>query len=325
MNVIVTGVAGYIGSHIALELLNSGYQVVRIVDLSTGSQKFIDPRIDFHKVNIADLSSLRKSVLSYKDQGEISVIHAAGIKFAGESVFRPIEFYRTNFSGTINILEIMSEIGAQNLVFSSSCSVYGEITDGINVDEDSILKPISPYGKSKYFAEIAINDFVSTGKIKAVSLRYFNVAGHGESLGYDKSMFNLFPNIYRALQQNLPFYVYGNTYHTKDGSCIRDYVDVSILAKAHVTALSRLRDNQNLLPAYNLGSGIGLSVLDIIKAVQETIYPDFRAIIQPPRKGDPASILANISKAVSDLDWKHNASISQILWDGWKAWERYEK
>jgi UDP-glucose 4-epimerase len=322
MIAIVTGVAGYIGSHIALELLNSGYQVVGIDDLSTGSQNFIDPRIDFHKVNIADLSSLRKSVLSYKDKGEISVIHAAGIKFAGESVFRPIEFYRTNFSGTINILEIMSEIGAQNLVFSSSCSVYGEITDGLNVDEDSILKPISPYGKSKYFAEIAINDFVSTGKIKAVSLRYFNVAGNGKSLGYDKSMFNLFPNIYRALQQNLSFNVYGNTYDTKDGSCIRDYVDVSILAKAHVATLERLRDNQNLLPAYNLGSGIGLSVLDIIKAVQETIYPDFRAIIQPARKGDPASILANISNAESDLNWKHDVSIAQILCDGWKAWER---
>jgi UDP-glucose 4-epimerase len=325
MIAIVTGVAGYIGSHIALELLNSGYRVVGIDDLSTGSQKFIDPRIDFHKVNIADLSSLRKSVLSYKNKGEISVIHAAGIKFAGESVFRPIEFYRTNFSGTINILEIMSEIGAQNLVFSSSCSVYGEITDGLNVDEDSILKPISPYGKSKYFAEIAINDFVSTGKIKAVSLRYFNVAGNGKSLGYDKSMFNLFPNIYRALQQNLPFNVYGNTYDTKDGSCIRDYVDVSILAKAHVATLERLRDNQNLLPAYNLGSGIGLSVLDVIKAVQETIYPDFRAIIQPARKGDPASILANVSNAESDLNWKHDASIAQILCDGWKAWERNEK
>ena len=321
MIVIVTGVAGYIGSHIALELLDSGYEVVGIDDLSTGLQKFVDERIDFHQVDVSDLASLRKIVSKYKDKDEISVIHAAGIKFAGESIFQPIEFYRTNFSGTNNILEIMSEIGAKNLVFSSSCSVYGEIPSGLSVDEKYPLKPVSPYGRSKLFAEIAINDYVATGKIKAVSLRYFNVAGNGKSMGYDKSSFNLFPNIYRALQGNLLLNVYGNTHATKDGSCIRDYVDVSCLAKAHVIALEKLRDNNNLLPAYNLGSGVGLSVLEIVKAAQETISPDFRAVIQSARKGDPASILANISNAESDLDWKHDVSIDQMLLDGWNAWK----
>jgi UDP-glucose 4-epimerase len=325
MIALVTGVAGYIGSHVAFELLESGYQVVGIDDLSTGSQNFIDPRIDFHNEDIADLSKLRKALSGYKDKGEISVIHAAGIKFAGESVSRPVEFYRTNFSGTNNILEIMPEIGAKNLVFSSSCSVYGEVNDGFRVNENAILKPVSPYGRSKYFAEIAINDFVRTGKIKAVSLRYFNVAGNGKSRGYDKSKFNLFPNIYRALQQKSSFNVYGNHYATKDGSCIRDYVDVSILAEAHVTALERLKENKNLLPAYNLGSGVGLSVLDIVKAVQENIYSDFRVIIKPARHGDPASILADISNAESDLNWKHDVSISKMLSEGWKIWLDIEK
>jgi UDP-glucose 4-epimerase len=321
MTVIVTGAAGYIGSHIVSALLELGEKVVGIDDLSTGRAEFLNPQMDFRKADISNFDELYPSLISEKGTQNLSVIHAAGIKFAGESVHRPLDFYNTNFSGTLNVLKVMEGIGAENLVFSSSCSVYGNIQDGVGVRENSPLIPVSPYGRSKYFAELAINDFASTGRIKAVSLRYFNVAGNGKSQGFDISPYNLFPNIYRAIENKTPIQIFGNSFKTTDGSCVRDYVDVSLLAQAHITTLNHLREDHKLEPAYNLGSGYGASVLEIVDGAKKYIDANLEHLVTGARTGDPGSILADVSSAIKDLGWNHTTPIHQMLVNGWKAWK----
>jgi UDP-glucose 4-epimerase len=323
MSVIVTGAAGYIGSHIATALLEMGEEVVGLDDLSTGRLDFVDPRIDFRQVDITQFDELYSHLLHLKGSNNLAVIHAAGIKFAGESVKKPLEFYNTNFTGTLNILKVMDLIEARDLVFSSSCSVYGNIADGVGVTENQTPAPISPYGRSKYFSELAIQDMAATGKIKAVSLRYFNVAGNGETHSYDLSPFNLFPNLFRAIQNNEPIQIFGNVFQTRDGSCVRDYVDVTDLAKAHTTALNLLRKNQPLKLAYNLGSGEGATVLEIVESARRHIASNLESKIVMARAGDPGSILADISSAKNDLGWMHNKTIDDMLISGWNAWQKY--
>ena len=322
MTVIVTGAAGYIGSHIVSSLIELGEEVIGIDDLSTGRAEFLHPKLDFRKTNICRFDELLANLNDLKLSDEISVIHAAGVKFAGESVQKPLDFYDVNFTGTLNVLRVMEKIGARHLVFSSSCSVYGDVSDGVGVAENSSLMPVSPYGRSKYFAELAINDFVSTGKINAVSLRYFNVAGNGTSNGYDISPYNLFPNIYRAIESKKPIVIFGDSFATIDGTCIRDYVDVVLLAQAHINTLNSLRKKHDLASAYNLGSGQGASVLEIVKSATRVIDPDLTYLIAESRNGDPGSILADVSRAIKDLGWNHTTSIDEMLLGGWKAWSK---
>ena len=321
--IVVTGAAGYIGSHVCKELLDIGHSVIAIDNLSTGKHQFLDQRALFYKGNIQNRDFLI-STLSKFERGSIKgVIHLAGLKFASESVKNPLSYYETNSSGTQMILSVMQDFDIQNVVFSSSCSVYGDVFAQKPVSESENLKPISPYGKSKLFAESFIQDAVNSLGFRAISLRYFNVAGGTPGVSCDLSRFNIFPNLFRAATDELQFDVYGNQYETQDGTCVRDYVDVRLLANAHIFCLESLLTGRYLDLVYNLGSGVGNSVYEIIRVVSEVTGIEIKAKLKAPRLGDPSQILADVTKAKRDLAWNHSISLEEIVESGWNSWKYF--
>ena len=323
MQVIITGVAGYIGAHVANIFLESGYEVVGIDNLSTGFEKFIDSRIQFIKGDIQNEKITKSAFSLLKDKASSGVIHCAGLKFAGESINKPLDFYESNTMSNLQILKSMKEFEVRNLVFSSSCSIYGDIKSNFEVSEVSTLNPISPYGRSKKFAEEIISDFAAASTIKAVALRYFNVAGNGNIIAHDASPFNLFPNLYRAIQNKTDFNIYGNDYSTPDGTCVRDYVDVNLISKAHFDVYSLLNKKPaNSFEAYNLGSGIGTSVGEIIEKAKKYLVNDLKITYSKRREGDPSHILASIDKAKIGFGWTHESTCDEMLIAGWNAWQR---
>ncbi len=320
MEMVVTGAAGYVGSHVCHELLAQGFDVIAVDDLSTGKHAFLDARVRFFHGKVQNEKFLRDVFSQLKDHSGSGVIHCAGLKFAGESVKYPLEYYENNSVAVQVLTKVMAEFSINALVFSSSCSVYGSLKDLTPVSETSELNPVSPYGRSKLFAEKIISDAISSSDLKAVALRYFNVAGNAAGVGFDVSPFNLLPNLYRAISSKSTFKVFGGDYKTPDGSCVRDYVDVSLLAKAHVVALQKLLSGSPLEFAYNLGSGVGASVLEILNAAKTGIDLNLKSESASARAGDPAQILADVSLAERDLDWDHCVSIEEMVISGWKAW-----
>jgi UDP-glucose 4-epimerase len=320
MEIVVTGAAGYVGSHVCHELLAQGYEVVAIDDLSTGKRGFLDSRVTFHEGKVQDVHFLTKVFSTLANPVGAGVIHCAGVKFAGESVKFPLHYYENNAVAVQVLLSAMQSFGVRSLVFSSSCSVYGSIESLKPANENLPLNPVSPYGRSKLFAEKIIQDEISTNNLRAVALRYFNVAGNAEGVGHDISPFNLLPNLYRAMKEKTDFTVFGGDFKTKDGSCIRDYVDVSLLAKVHLTALRKLISGDELEFAYNLGSGEGASVYQIVKTAKDEISATLVYKTVSARAGDPAQILADISLAKRDLGWNHPVSIRDMVLSGWEAW-----
>lgn len=318
----MTGGAGYIGAHIVNHLLSTGHRVIIIDDLSTGILSNIDPRATFVEGKVQDRKTLDNAFKIISNRADSGVIHAAGLKFAGESLKAPIAFYEANTFATIQLIRVMKETGVNNLVFSSSSSVYGNLLGSESAIETSDLLPLSPYGRSKLFAENIIEDSKREFPLRAVSLRYFNVIGNGEISSRDTSTFNLLPNLYRAMETQSTFQVFGGDYPTLDGTCIRDYVDVQKLAEAHARALKCLADEVSIPPAINLGSGSGFSILEIIKVARELINQDLDIEIVAGRPGDPARIVADCRFAETYLSWKPEKDIKNVILSGWKAWQR---
>jgi UDP-glucose 4-epimerase len=255
-----------------------------------------------------------------KNSAESGVIHCAGLKFAGESVKFPLNYYENNSFAVQVLLKTMEDYSVQSLVFSSSCSVYGSPADLKPISESADCNPVSPYGRSKYFAEKMISDSMTSSDLKAVALRYFNVGGNTPGVGFDVSPFNLLPNLYRAISSKTSFTVFGGDYMTPDGSCIRDYVDVALLARTHIVTLQKLLAGEKLDFAYNLGSGQGASVYQIVQAAKEEISEELTFTTVSARSGDPAQIMADTSAAERDLNWSHHVSIGDMILSGWKAW-----
>jgi UDP-glucose 4-epimerase len=322
VEIIVTGVAGYIGAHIAAQVLEEGHSVIGVDNLSTGQLKFIDPRINFYQGDVANSHFLNSVFEKIAHPAEAGVIHCAGLKFAGESVKNPMAFYEANSLSVLALLKSMKLANITKLVFSSSCSVYGQVQTSTPVDESAELRPISPYGRSKLIAEMMIGDSVNEGWLRAVSLRYFNVVGNSNIAAYDTSVFNLFPNLYRAIHNQLELPVFGINYDSRDGSCVRDYVHVSDLTKAHLVAFDKLSKGLNLEFAYNLGSGVGYSVLEIIRVASQQIETGLKYKIESARNGDPAEIRADVRLAARDLDWSNLRGLDEMLKDGWTAWQK---
>jgi UDP-glucose 4-epimerase len=320
MTVIVTGAAGYIGAHIATALLTQGAKVIGIDDLSTGRIDFISPEIEFYQGDVRDEVFLTKVFSRIKNPEESGVIHCAGVKFPEESLQQPTKYFDINTNGTLKLLKVMAKFQINSIVFSSSCSVYGNPTEDILISENSNLKPVSPYGYSKLLAEIGLNVISQYSNLSSVSLRYFNVAGNNHDKAYDSSMRNLMPSIYRSVTSKSIFTVFGDDYPTLDGSCVRDYVHVSDLADAHIAALARIVSGKPLLPAYNLGSSTGYSVFEIVNSFKEFCQPKFDFQVASRRPGDPAQIYADISAANSDLDWRPKFGLNEIIQSGWVAW-----
>jgi len=321
VEVIVTGGAGYIGSHIVDDLVKNGDKVVIVDNFSTGSLRFVNTHAQLITGSVEEPSTIESAFALLKSPQTAGVIHAAGLKFAGESIKRPLDFYAANTFSTITLLKYMKKFGVHNLIFSSSSSVYGNPKSDELILESNNLYPLSPYGKSKLFAELIIEDAKKEFSLNATSLRYFNVIGNGTINACDTSKWNLFPNIYRAINSGTTLQVYGGNYETPDGSCIRDYVDVASLAAVHNKILRNLEANIILPSAINLGSGEGVSILEIIKLVRENLDPNFKFDIVSGRPGDPPRVIADCTLAKQSIGWNPNLRIQEMIISGWKAWE----
>lgn len=319
--VIVTGGAGYIGSHIVQELLDQSFEVHVIDNLQTGFAEFIPAGAQVHLVDVKSFDQIAGVFSQLREPRMAGVIHAAGLKFAGESIKHPTEFYEANTFATLQLMKAMARFRISNLVFSSSSSVYGDHGTSGAVREDSPLNPISPYGRSKYFAEEVIRDAKHPLGINSVSLRYFNVIGSRDGCGVDVSIYNLLPNLYRAVDTKDKVKVFGDTYPTPDGTCIRDYVDVRQLAKAHFDSLKLLFQGVEIPTAINLGSGQGYSVREIISFLDFHVGGNLNIEVTAGREGDPAITLADISVGCEVLGWVPKYSIQESIASGWKAWQ----
>ncbi len=316
----MTGGAGYIGSHVVNRLCEQVERVICFDNLSSGFKEFVNPNAEFFLGDIRNTVDLKKCFNLLRSPARAGVIHLAGLKYASLSVKDPLEFYEVNLIGTINLVSQMVASDVSNIVFSSSCSVYGNASEPKGVIETTNLLPLSPYAKSKLYAESVLEDARKAHDLKVVSLRYFNVAGNSKQGGHDMSSYNIFPNIYRSLSSNTPLTIFGNDFSTPDGTCIRDYVDVDLLSESHIKVMNKIFAGENLNSVYNLGSEKGYSVLEIVNAVRQEINENFSVVFSEKRPGDPAQILADCTSAKHDLDWHHTADLHKMVRDGWAAW-----
>ncbi|QFS93996.1 UDP-glucose 4-epimerase [Mycobacterium sp. THAF192] len=315
MSWLVTGGAGYIGSHVTQAMCDAGIPVVVIDDLSTGFAEFVAPAATFVEGSLLDGALVEDMLRRNEVRG---VIHVAGYKYAGESVNRPLHTYEQNVTATLTLLSAMQRAGVEAIVFSSSAATYGT-PDVEVVDEFTPTTPESPYGETKLIGEWLLRDVGRSAGIRHTSLRYFNVVGSGSSRLFDASPHNLFPKVFDMLYRGETPRVNGDDYPTPDGTCVRDYIHVADLALAHVAAARRLDDGLPVERVYNLGSGAGTSVAQIMTAIRSVTGIDFEPTIMPRRPGDPARIVASGDLAARDLDWTMRHSLEEMVSSAWEA------
>jgi UDP-glucose 4-epimerase len=333
MKILVTGGLGFIGSHTVVELVNAGYEPVIIDDLSNSNIKILDQlakiigyKPAFHHFDLCDAQAVNDFAAGNPDIA--GIIHFAASKAVGESVQKPLKYYRNNFYSLINILGAY-EGNALNFVFSSSCTVYGQ-PDILPVTEDAPVKPAeSPYGNTKQIAEEILRDLIAAGtKYKVIALRYFNPVGAHDSaligelpIGVPQ---NLVPFITQtAIGKREKLTVFGDKYNTPDGSCIRDYIHVVDLAKAHVAAL-KLMENEsfNGYDVFNIGTGKGYTVLQVIKAFEQVTGQKLNYQIGAARNGDIEKVWGDVTKSTQKLNWKAERDIDTMMSSAWE-WENY--
>ena len=315
MTWLVTGGAGYIGSHVVRAFAAEGIAPVVIDDLSSGHREFVRPDVPFYRGSVGNTDLLRHILAAHQIRG---VVHLAGFKYAGVSVSRPLHTYTENVTGMIALLDAMAERQVDKIVFSSSAAVFGTPTDEL-VTEDSATRPESPYGESKLIGEWLLRDQARAADLAHTSLRYFNVVGSGYPDLRDTSPHNLFPLVFDQLVAGKTPYINGDDYPTPDGTCVRDYVHVSDLAVSHVAAAQALDEGRALEAVYNLGSGTGLSVREIMDAVARMTKIDFTPEVHPRRPGDPAQIVATGELARRDLAWDMRHTVDQMVASAWVA------
>ncbi len=316
MSWLVTGGAGYIGSHVVRAFKAAGITPVVIDDLSSGFEKFVPNDVALVRSSVLDTEAVGRAL---QEHDCVGVVHLAGFKYAGVSVQRPLHTYDQNVQGTVSLLRAMQDVGVHNYVFSSSASVYGT-PDVDLVTEDTALKPESPYGQSKLIGEWLGADIAAVDPAwRFTNLRYFNVVGSGAEDLYDASPHNLFPIVFNALLSGTTPKIFGDDYPTPDGTCVRDYIHVADLADAHVAAAQAMTEGRNLEYAYNLGSGDGSSVAEIMQAIARVTGIDFQAERAPRRPGDPARIVANGDLAARDLGWRMTHDLDDMVASAWNA------
>jgi UDP-glucose 4-epimerase len=318
MSWLVTGGAGYIGSHVVRAFEDVGLDAVVIDDLSSGHRDFVRPDTPFIEGTVLDTDLVSRTCKEHAVEG---VVHLAGFKYAGVSVQRPLHTYTQNVTGTVNLLDAMDQTGVENIVFSSSAATFGTPDTEI-VTEDNGTFPESPYGESKLIGEWLIRDQAVATGLRHTSLRYFNVVGSGSDDLYDSSPHNLLPLVLEALMTDRTPRINGDDYQTPDGTCVRDYVHVTDLAAAHVVAARRLAAGDALEPVYNLGSGEGSSVRQIMDTVREVTGIDFTPEVGPRRAGDPDRIVARGELAARDLGWAMRHDLHDMVASAWSARQR---
>ena len=317
MSVLVTGGAGYIGSHVARLLTESGTEVIVVDDLSTGIESRVSG-LTSYRIDLAESSAVAALQELMNKHKVDSVIHLAALKQVGASVENPEEYFNKNLGGQANLLLAMRSAGVKKLVFSSSAAAYG-MPDVDLVSEDETASPINPYGQTKLIGEwMAANAETSWG-LAHVNLRYFNVAGAGWDDLADTQVLNLIPIVFEAISKKNKPKVYGADYNTTDGSCIRDYVHVLDLAQAHIQALDYLEKEKRDYNTFNVGTGTGSSVLEVIHQIQKSSGIDFEYEIVARRAGDPARLVADSSRIEKTMGWKAKNSLVEIVDSAWKA------
>ena len=329
MSILVTGGAGYIGSHTTLELLNAGYDVVVLDNLCNSKpealnrvEKITGKKVKFYKKDLLDIDGGREVFCKEKIN---CVIHFAGLKAVGESVSLPLKYYQNNIIGTLNLIEVMKEKGVKNIVFSSSATVYG-IPKSVPIKEDFPLSATNPYGRTKLFIEQILGDVYNSDKdFNIILLRYFNPIGAHFSgmIGEDPNGIpnNLMPYITQVAIGKLPkLNVYGNDYDTIDGTGVRDYIHVTDLAIGHLKALKKIEQDPGL-KIYNLGTGKGYSVLQVVNAFKKASNKEIPCEIAKRRPGDIAKCYADPSLAKDELGWEAKFGIEEMCRDSWN-WQK---
>lgn len=334
LQILVTGGTGYIGSHTVVELIQAGYDVLIMdnlanssIDVLDGIEKITGIRPAFEKIDLCDTDKLMAAMDKHAEVQ--AVIHFAAYKAVGESVQKPLKYYRNNLQSMVNLLDMMIAKNIGTLVFSSSCTVYGQ-PDKLPVTEQAPIKTAtSPYGNTKQICEEILRDTIATHDgLQAISLRYFNPIGAHPSaeigelpLGVPDNLVPFITQTAIGLRDGLR--VFGNDYHTRDGSCIRDYIDVTDLAKAHVIAIDRLlqKKNRSTYEIFNLGTGQGVSVLEIIKAFEQSTGQKINYKIVDRRPGDVEQVWADTTLANTILGWKATRPLEETLLSAWN-WEK---
>ena len=298
--ILVTGGAGYIGSHVVKELLSQGHQPIVFDNLQTGHRK-TTKNTPFIEGNLSDQKKLKETFQSYQID---AVMHFAADSLVGESVQNPEKYFNNNVKNSIKLIEILEEFKLRKIIFSSSAAVYGE-PKIIPIPENHPCIPTNPYGETKWVFEKVLQAFHDAGKLNFISLRYFNAAGADPEggLGEDHSPeTHLIPLVIKAALDEIPVPVFGTDYNTPDGTCIRDYIHVTDLAQAHILALGRL-EKENSSGIYNLGNGNGYSVREVIETVKKITGKKVVSVDSPRRPGDPARLVASSEKIREELGW----------------------
>ena len=330
MKILLTGGAGYIGSHTAIELILAGHQVTIVDNLANSSatavarvEALTQSKVALHRIDLLEVKALDQL---FADQQFDAVVHFAGLKAVGESVREPLNYYHTNINTTLNLVDCMLRHDVNRLVFSSSATVYGE-PEQIPIDESApIVDATNPYSRSKLFIEKILEDVcVANPKFNVARLRYFNPGGAHASgeIGEDPhgTPNNLLPFVSQVAVGKLKqLVVFGQDYATPDGTCVRDYIHVVDLARGHLAAINKFAENPGLV-TYNLGSGVGHSVLDVIHAFETANHLTLPYAVGPRREGDIAEYYADPTKALNELGWRAEKSLEDICRDAWR-WQQ---
>lgn len=325
MNILVTGGAGYIGSHCTKMLLERGEKVTIIDDLSTGYKQAVDSRANFYKINIKNKDAVKDVLI--KDNIN-AVIHFAAYSLVGESMQKPLKYYDNNVYGTKVLLDAMVEANVKTIVFSSTAAVYGDHKE-MPITEKYNELPTNTYGETKLAMEKMMHWADVAHDVKYIALRYFNVAGAyhtgeiGESHNPETHLIPLILQVPLGTRQHIS--IFGTDYPTPDGTCIRDYIHIEDLIEAHILALYKL-SNKRESNYYNLGSGEGYSVLEMINAARKVTNHPIPAVTSPRREGDPARLIASSEKAKKELGWepKHK-NVEDIISSAWRFHQKYKE
>lgn len=325
MSILVTGGTGYIGSHTVVELINKGYDVVIVDNLSNSKYEVVNrintianKNVKFYQVDVCDKASLKEVFTKHSID---SVIHFAGLKAVGESTIMPMKYYENNIMSTLTLIEVMKEFNCKNLIFSSSATVYGP-QEVMPINEEAALSATNPYGRTKLFIEYILKDLYNADNEWNIALlRYFNPVGAHQSglIGEDPNGIpnNLCPYITQVAVGKLPYLrVFGNDYDTIDGTGVRDYIHVVDLALGHLSAIEKLQSNPGLV-IYNLGTGMGFSVLEMVNAFEKAIGKSIEYKIMDRRPGDVAVCFADVSKAYREMNFKTTKTIDDMAKDAW--------
>lgn len=319
MSILVTGGAGYIGAHVVRLLQQRGDKVVVVDNLSTGRQDRIgDAKLV--QLDVASDEACVKIANLMVDEDVTAVIHFAARKQVGESVKRPAWYYQQNIGGLANVLMAMGETGVDKMIFSSSAAVYGMPPMEV-VPEATQCQPINPYGETKLIGEWMMADCERAWNLNWIGLRYFNVAGAGWKDLADPAILNLVPMVLDKVAAGEPARIFGDDYETPDGTCIRDYIHVMDLAEAHIAALDALDKGKPDHRVFNVGTGLGTSVREIVEGLQKVAGWEFPVEVFPRRAGDPPKLIGDPLSIGVDLGWKARYGVKEILESAWEAWQ----